>query len=235
MARLLAQQALLQSTQESANATDLPDGLKSGIEALSGVSLDGVRVHYNSSRPAQVNALAYAQGAEIYIAPGQEQHLPHEAWHVVQQAQGRVAPTGQMNSGVPLNDDAALEHEADAMGAKALATAGRASAAPERIPYGHSPAIVQGVFTSAASRSAHFNKHNGDFNFATEAAYEQAAQNHYDSRAALQSKVSGGKIYVYDAATDELGVYNAAGQTITFFQPEHGANDGSGQTYYNRQ
>jgi hypothetical protein len=27
--------------------------------------------------------------------PGQEQHLPHEAWHVVQQKQGRVKPTGQ--------------------------------------------------------------------------------------------------------------------------------------------
>ena len=57
---------------------------------------------------------------------GQERHLPHEAWHVVQQAQGRVKPTMQLQDGVPVNDDQGLEHEADAMGARAssLITAG---------------------------------------------------------------------------------------------------------------
>lgn len=102
------------------NRTGLPDNLKSGIENLSGHSLDDVQVHYNSSQPAQLNALAYAQGTDIHVAPGQEQHLPHEAWHVVQQKEGRVQPTLQMNDGVPVNDDAGLEHEADVMGAKAL-------------------------------------------------------------------------------------------------------------------
>ena len=102
------------------NNTGLPDGLKSGVESLSSVSLGNVRVHYNSSRPAQLDALAYAQGSDIHVAPGQERHLPHEAWHVVQQAQGRVKPTLQMKGGVPVNDDAGLEREADVMGAKAL-------------------------------------------------------------------------------------------------------------------
>lgn len=101
-----------------ANNTGLPDQLKSGIESLSGLSMDHVRVHYNSSRPAQLNALAYAQGSEIHLAPGQEQHLPHEAWHVVQQAQGRVRPTMQMAGGLAVNDDAGLEREADVMGAR---------------------------------------------------------------------------------------------------------------------
>ena len=55
-------------------------------------------------------------GAVIHLAPGQEKHVPYEAWHVVQQAQGRVKPTMQMKAGVPVNDDAGLEHEADAMG-----------------------------------------------------------------------------------------------------------------------
>lgn len=103
-----------------ANNTGLPDQLKSGIESLSGMSMDHVRVHLNSSQPAQLNALAYAQGSDIYIAPGQERHLPHEAWHVVQQAQGRVRPTLQMKQGVPVNDDVWLEREADVMGPKAL-------------------------------------------------------------------------------------------------------------------
>jgi hypothetical protein len=106
--------------QRKPNNTGLPDNLKSGIESLSGMSMDNVKVHYNSSKPAQLNAHAYAQGSDIHVAPGQEQHLPHEAWHVVQQAQGHVKPTMQMKESVPVNDDAGLEHEADVMGAKAL-------------------------------------------------------------------------------------------------------------------
>lgn len=107
------------------NPTGLPDGLKAGIEALSGMSLDSVKVHYNSSRPARLNARAFAAGREIHVAPGQERHLPHEAWHVVQQAEGRVAPTIQKKGEVPINDDGGLEQEADLMGKKALATAAR--------------------------------------------------------------------------------------------------------------
>ncbi len=121
--QLKAAAALVQTKPEAPpNNTGLPDNLKSGIESLSGMSMDGVKVHYNSSQPAQLNALAYAQGTDIHVAPGQEQHLPHEAWHVVQQAQGRVQPTMQMMDGVAVNDDAGLEHEADVMGSKALAT-----------------------------------------------------------------------------------------------------------------
>lgn len=109
-----------ESAPPTRNDTGLPDQLKSGIESLSGVSLDHVKVHYNSAQPAELNAHAYAQGNDIHLASGAEQHLPHEAWHVVQQAQGRVKPTAQLKRGVPLNDDAGLEHEADVMGAKAL-------------------------------------------------------------------------------------------------------------------
>lgn len=117
------------------NNTGLPDNLKSGIESLSGMSMDSVRVHYNSSQPAQLNALAYAQGADIHVAPGQEQHLPHEAWHVVQQAQGRVRPTMQMKDGVPVNDDDGLEREADVMGARAVTevTQAKTENQPDRI------------------------------------------------------------------------------------------------------
>jgi hypothetical protein len=106
--------------QRKENKTGMPDNLKSGIENLSGMSMDHVNVHYNSPQPAQLSALAYAQGSDIHVAPGQEKHLPHEAWHVVQQAQGRVQPTKQMKTGVPVNDSPALEHEADVMGAQAV-------------------------------------------------------------------------------------------------------------------
>ncbi|NHN24917.1 DUF4157 domain-containing protein [Flavobacterium jejuense] len=106
--------------QKKANNTGLPDNLKSGIENLSGHAMDDVKVHYNSDKPAQLNAHAYAQGTDIHIASGQEKHLPHEAWHIVQQKQGRVKPTLQMKGKVNINDDDGLEKEADVMGAKAL-------------------------------------------------------------------------------------------------------------------
>jgi hypothetical protein len=102
------------------NNSGLPDSLKSGVESLSGLSMDDVKVHYNSDKPAQLNAHAYAQGTDIHLASGQEKHLPHEAWHVVQQKQGRVQPTTMMKAKVPINDDQGLEKEADVMGARAL-------------------------------------------------------------------------------------------------------------------
>src|SRR5262245_50519279 len=37
------------------NSTGMPYALKAGVESLSGVSLDDVRVHYDSSRPTQLN------------------------------------------------------------------------------------------------------------------------------------------------------------------------------------
>ncbi|HTR00567.1 MAG TPA: DUF4157 domain-containing protein [Candidatus Acidoferrum sp.] len=116
----LADNRCVTPMQRKTSHDGLPDRLKSGIESLSGMSMDHVRVHYNSPKPATLNAHAYAQGSEIHLASGQEKHLPHEAWHVVQQAQGRVQPTMQLRDSVPVNDNAGLEREADVMGAKAL-------------------------------------------------------------------------------------------------------------------
>jgi Domain of unknown function (DUF4157) len=98
--------------------TGLPAPLQAGVEHLSGITMDDVRVHYHSSQPAKVDALAYTQGTDIHVGPGQEQHLAHEAWHVVQQKQGRVRPTLQFY-GARINDDLVLEREAERMGARA--------------------------------------------------------------------------------------------------------------------
>ena len=102
------------------NDTGLPNQLKTNIEHLSGYRMDDVKVYYNSHKPTQLRAHAYAQGTDIHLAPGQEKHLPHEAWHVVQQKQGRVKPTLQMKGAVNVNNDRNLEREADIMGEKAM-------------------------------------------------------------------------------------------------------------------
>ncbi|MBB2487445.1 DUF4157 domain-containing protein [Mitsuaria sp. WAJ17] len=127
----IAQLRALAPSAPSQAANGLPEPLRAGIESLSGLDLSGVRVHRNSSKPAALQAHAYAQGQDIHLGPGQEQHLPHEAWHVVQQAQGRVKPTVQMKQGVALNTDAALEREADQMGARAAGRPGESRAAQQ--------------------------------------------------------------------------------------------------------
>ncbi|RUL79012.1 DUF4157 domain-containing protein [Dyella choica] len=123
--RQVAQQRQLAQLRADRSAEHKPNGLPSplraGIEAASGMDMGDVVVHRNSAKPAQLNALAYAQGNEIHLGAGQEKHLPHEAWHVVQQRQGRVKPTAQL-AGVALNDNAGLEREADVMGARVLAS-----------------------------------------------------------------------------------------------------------------
>lgn len=96
----------------------LPGGLKSSIETMSGQNLDDVKVNYNSSKPKEVGAHAYAQGNQIEVAPGQEKHLPEEAWHTVQQKEGRVQANTAVN-GTPVNDDAGLEKEARDKGGEA--------------------------------------------------------------------------------------------------------------------
>lgn len=127
------------------NHAGLPDRLKSGIESLSGMSMDHVKVHYNSSRPAQLQAHAYAQGSEIHVEPGQERYLPHEAWHVVQQAQGRVKPTMQLHTGQAVNSDAGLEAEADIMGGKALDRGMARMPPPGHVNVDATPVAVEGI------------------------------------------------------------------------------------------
>lgn len=105
--------------QKQENKTGLPDTLKAGMENISGYSMRDVKVHYNSHQPGLIQAHAYTQGANIYLAPGQEKHLPHETWHVVQQKQGRVRPTVHLKK-MNINDDPGLEKEADMMGARAV-------------------------------------------------------------------------------------------------------------------
>lgn len=120
----------------------LPMDLKMGLEDLSGYSMDDVRVHYNSSEPAKVQALAYARGTDIFLAPGQEAHLPHEAWHVVQQKQGRVSATTEINK-EGVNDDERLEQEADEMGAKAAKIKSGSTSPTASTAAGTTNAVVQ--------------------------------------------------------------------------------------------
>lgn len=99
----------------SVNKTGIPSQLKENIEQTHNVSLDNVRVHYNSQKPKELYSHAYTQGSHVYISPGQEKYLSHELGHVVQQMSGRVRPTLRIK-GININNDSTLEREADMLG-----------------------------------------------------------------------------------------------------------------------
>ena len=105
--------------RERTGGTRLPATLRRNLESRSGLDLSDVRVHTNALTPAMVDAAAFTLGSNIHLAPGEDRHLAHEAWHVVQQKQNRVRPTLSVRS-APVNDDHALEHEADAMAAATM-------------------------------------------------------------------------------------------------------------------
>ena len=140
--------------QKKENKTGIPDGLKAGMESVSGMSLNDVSVHRNSDKPAQLQAHAYAQGTDVHLAPGQEKHLPHELGHVVQQKQGRVAPTTQLKGKVPVNDSPSLEKEADTLGAKAKSLGASAEAGVAQLKVMEEEKPVQGKFLGTAQRKA---------------------------------------------------------------------------------
>jgi hypothetical protein len=140
--------------QRKENKTGIPDGLKAGMESVSGMSLNDVTVHRNSDKPAQLQAHAYAQGTDVHLAPGQEKHLPHELGHVVQQKQGRVAPTVQLKGEVPVNDSPSLEKEADSLGAKAKSLGMTSEAGVAQLKGMEEEELVQGKFVGPAQRKA---------------------------------------------------------------------------------
>jgi hypothetical protein len=111
--------------QMKENKTGLPDETKSKMENTMNSDFSDVTMHPESSRAAEVGALAYTQGSDVHFAPGQfkpdtaagNELIGHELTHVIQQREGRVQPTTEV-AGMPVNDNPSLEQEADAMGAK---------------------------------------------------------------------------------------------------------------------
>lgn len=103
----------------SSRVESLPTGLRQRAEAVSGLTLGGVRVHRNASAPSLLGARALSRGADIFLAPRQESTLPHELGHVVQQGLGPVPPTRRIG-GVDINDDPRLEREATRLGLEFL-------------------------------------------------------------------------------------------------------------------
>ncbi len=79
-------------SKKKKNKAGLPSNLIEGEEELSGHSMDDVRVHYDSSKPDQLDTGSFNQDPEVHIEPPNKRKLPHEAWHVVQQKRIKQKP-----------------------------------------------------------------------------------------------------------------------------------------------
>lgn len=135
------------SRSASGGGRPLPTAVQRQMEGAFVTSFADVRVH-EGPQAERLGAVAYTQGSDIHFRPGAydphgaagRELLGHELTHVVQQRAGRVdTPQGK---GVPVNQDPALEAEADELGARAArgetVEVRGASAAP-----GNQRAVVQ--------------------------------------------------------------------------------------------
>jgi hypothetical protein len=105
----------------------LPSALRAKMEAFFHADFSDVRIH-QGPQAQSIGAHAFTMGSGIWFAPGRyapdtrhgQQLIGHELAHVVQQRAGRVRSPGP---GLVVVNDAALEAEADRLGAMAAATA----------------------------------------------------------------------------------------------------------------
>ncbi len=111
------------------NTRPLPVSLQYALEHLSGVDMSDVEVHVGSEVPEKYGVEAVTMGNRVYLYANNEHILAHEAWHVVQQKQGRVKAAMTSDD---LFIDAVLEEEAHNMGALAQGLASIGLPMPNR-------------------------------------------------------------------------------------------------------
>jgi hypothetical protein len=141
--------------------TALPADVRTHMETALGGEFSSVRIHEHAYA-AEIGAQAFTRGSDIVFAPGHYDPssqaglalLGHELTHVVQQAQGRVQATAQVG-GLPANDDAGLEAEADEMGMRAAK--GTPAASPSA-----PPAPVKGGVAQAKPAMGNAEKPSGN-------------------------------------------------------------------------
>jgi hypothetical protein len=131
----------------------LPDPVRQKMESFFNTGFADVRVHLGP-QAASIGALAFAQGSDLYFAPGHydpntargQRLLGHELAHVVQQRAGRVR--NPFGSGIAVVHDRNLESEAERMGERAVSHQGAVQAKSV-----NGPAAIRGGRPAAIQRS----------------------------------------------------------------------------------
>ncbi|WP_199351089.1 DUF3626 domain-containing protein [Haliangium ochraceum] len=168
-------EAAAPSAPQSSSGRAMPRAVQAKMEHAFDTDFSAVRIH-EGSQATSLGAHAFAQGSDIHFAPGQydpgsqrgQELLGHELAHVVQQSEGRVNATRQAH-GAAINDEPALEAEADVMGARAArgervrAGAGPGSASAtrpsvQRRASGGAPVQRKGPRETAQERGVHLDE-----------------------------------------------------------------------------
>lgn len=183
------------------NRTGIPQQLKERMEQNTGLSFDNVRVHYNSSLPKKLDALAYTKGNQVEIGPGQERHLPHELGHVVQQKLGLVRANAMHPSGAALNTDAGLERQADEIGA------GKKISVVQRMKNNVVQRCGGSVFGGTKSKELNKVYDVGEYQ---ELKCESGMNRHHIGQKAVMKKLVSG----YDESTGPAIIVPAVGHTF---------------------
>lgn len=110
----------LSLAQEQEQATGEQSSWLSNLQSYFGDFKWGTDIHIAPGQEAKTSKEPYYdqqhlldyQGTDIHVAPGQEAKTPHDPSHVQQQTAGK---TEQESTGLPLNDNAELEKEAEKM------------------------------------------------------------------------------------------------------------------------
>ncbi len=151
----------------STSGSRMPKAVRNKMETAFGTDFSDVRIS-QGIEASSIGALAFTQGDDIHFAPGQydpssqsgQKLLGHELTHVVQQREGRVRPTAQ-TKGFAINDDPALEAEADRAGGQAVSG--------ERVDYRREPSALRDVSVAVAqakvSRTSVMNPDDSSWTF----------------------------------------------------------------------
>ncbi|MGG4456072.1 DUF4157 domain-containing protein [Brevibacillus porteri] len=165
--RMLSRTPLQKSENlSSGSGRSLPDSVQAKMEKAFRTDFSDVQIHPESSVASQIGAVAFAQGNDIHFAPGTyqpetqsgQQLLGHELTHVVQQRQGRVK-ANVPDASLPINDDPALEAEADRYGSVA-ASGTKLDSSDHNATSSVSSPIIQGTWDEALLDARRmWNKH----------------------------------------------------------------------------
>ena len=122
----IQQKTTTENISNTSENTKQPENFMKQMENSFQTDFSDVNIHKNSRTAENLGALAFTQGNNVHFAPGQfkpdtnqgKELIGHEFAHVVQQRQGKVQPNKQIGK-FKINDNSALEKQADEMGKKA--------------------------------------------------------------------------------------------------------------------
>lgn len=149
----------------------LPRPLQAKMEGAFGHSFSDIRVHLGDL-PEAIGANAFARGSDLFFKrttydPSSRRGkslIGHELAHVVQQRQGRVAPTFRV-AGLEVNGDRNLEREADLVGKRAaeMEAEGRTKGVPEATPVRReAPGLQAAMASQPSAQNAPVQCNNGN-------------------------------------------------------------------------